>query len=758
MATAKKSRKEGSDNNKKNFWRSFGRFFLCLMFIGIIAGCILTSVVAVYVFEYVEGETDVDLRNLELNYTSIIYATDKETGEPYELQRLSNSGQNRIWAGYDEIPEQLIDATIAAEDERFLEHHGVDWKRTIAVTADYLLSKTIGIGGNAGGGSTIEQQLIKNVKSHTDRSPAVKVQEIFGAIRLDKAYSKEEIMEAYLNTVHFGHGTNGVRAAANLYFDKDISELDLLESSSIIAITQNPTKYDLFTEDGMENNAKRRSYILGNLLEHNKISQSEYDEIINEDPVVAEVSTKEEDSTQSWFIDHVLETVTTDLMEQEGISRQEASNRIIYGGYSIYTTLDTQVQDYLEAKYQDPATFPALFHQDYPTNRTTVSSPQDATYPETACVIMDPFGKILGMMGGNEKDRDRAFNRATQALRQPGSTIKPISAYLQAFDMDLINWSSIYYDKPVKNIKDDITGEDRPWPKNYNLVYDDGPMTVQYALMVSKNTVPAQIIDTIGPQVAYDFLKNQLGLYNLKEGYDNYSEAAMALGGLTQGVTLLEMVGAYQIFANGGMFVEPYCYTEVLDADGEVVLSNRVNPTRVVASDTITVLNKLLQTVTKPGGSGVSANLGAMPLIGKTGTSSDNKDLLFIGATPYYVAGVWMGYDEPDRMDYVYYPPPIMWKNLFADLHKNLPIKNFPESTDVEAHTYCLDSGELATDECPRTAVGWYKKTNLPPVCSIHGDGEPLGEGRDSDNRDSESEEEPDKDEGFSFPWRGLFD
>ena len=728
----------------RRFFGALGRAFAIMVFIGIITGSIVVSVMALYVFNALEDAPIVDLSNVEvnLNNTSYIYVTDPDTQEQTVVKELY-SGQNREWVSYSEIPQTLIDVTVAAEDKRFREHHGVDWLRTIRSTLGYF-----GGSSRIQGGSTITQQVIKNLTGNDEVTPERKVQEIFTALKLEKNYSKEQILETYLNVAFFSNQCYGIQSASKLYFNKDISELNVAEAATLIAITNAPTRYNPLRENpnedygwgtGMEENKERRDYILGEMLDAGMLTQSEYEEWINYEVQLApreEVQSTSDGLTAltDWHTDQVIEDVITDLQEEYNYTRAYATNMVYSGGYRIYSTMDPDIQQSLEDSYANPDTFPAL---------------NNSEYPETAAIVIAPDGSVKGMIGGNEKTSNRLFNRATQSQRHPGSTMKPISAYLNAFERDLITWSTTFVDEPLTLTEN---GETFEWPVNYTNNYTHEPMTVQYAVQQSINTVPAQIVNILTPQVCYDTLKNKFQISTLQEA-DATSLSAMALGGMTTGMTLEELVGCYQIFVTGGMYVKPYTYTHVTDMEGNVILEKDTTQVRVISEETATVLNRLLQTVVSRG-TGAQANIQNQTGIvtaGKTGSSTgvkyvngvqvdiDNPDLWFIGFTPYYIGGVWMGYDIQEEIYYSTYPTPILWKNLMLPIHEGLEAADFTYSENVQALQYCTESGDLATENCPSTATGWYKETYIPSSCILHRSSSTTTAEPESENEDNSS-------------------
>ncbi|MDR2932945.1 MAG: transglycosylase domain-containing protein [Oscillospiraceae bacterium] len=691
----------------KGVFSTIGRVITTIIMVGIITGCIVASVMTVYVLQYIGSDDTVNIDSLKLGYTSIIYATNKD-GQVYELQRLYNIEGNRIWVNYDQINDYTKKAMVAIEDKRFWSHDGVDWRRTFGAFANLFMP-----GASTGGGSTIHQQLIKNVTGDDAYRIDRKVGEIFRAINLAQNYTREQVLEAYLNVVPFGNNTNGIQAAANTYFAKDAIDLTLAEAASIVGITQKPTAHNPFLYP--EANKKRQEHVLFEMHEQGLITDAEYDKALNEKLNFKKTEHYESVSTpQSYFVDHVIESVIDALMEKKEWTRAYATERLYQDGYQIYTTIDEDIQKHLEDYYSTSENFPQVIYNE--------------EYPQSACVITDTNGKILGMVGGiGEKTVSRGFNRATMAKRHPGSAIKPLGVYALNFEYNRINWSSLIDDNP-------INPEDPPsqwWPINFTRVYR-GPTTIDYAVYMSVNTVAVKLGQAITPKTIFDFLHNDLRFDSLIErqviGGQVFSDvdiAPMALGSMTEGVTPLEMAGGYQMFANGGRFTKPYAFTKVVDSNGKVVLETDTTANVVISEDTATILNKLLQRVTSVG-TGTRANLGTFQTAGKTGTSTDDVDQWFVGVTPYYVCQVWLGYDEKDpknyngQIRYSTYAPPIIFKDIMLPLHEGLESKQFEDSPDVQSMTYCTITGDLASPNCTAVATGWYKKNRPPSVCTGH--------------------------------------
>ncbi len=707
------------------FFGNLWRFIAALIMVGIITGCIVAAVLTVYLLRLVNSDEQIRLEDAPMRYTTILYSNSKETGEPEKMLELQTM-EYRIWVSYDQIPKYMIDATIAIEDKRFLEHHGVDWKRT----AGAAINLFIPIYPSKAGGSTITQQLIKNITDDDAFRVDRKVREIFRALRLEQKYSKEQILEAYLNTVFFSNQSYGVQAAANTYFGKDLSELSLAECASIIGITNAPTAFNPFLYP--ENNKRRQEEILFAMYDQQKITEREYQAALEEELVFQQDVAKQRVApVYNYFVDHVIEEVIDDLRKEYGYTYEVAQQMVTSGGLRIYTTIDLDAQAWVEKYYGDKANFPQ-----------TILNPE---YPQSAFVLLDPNGKILALAGGiGEKQGMREFSRATQALRQCGSSIKPIAAYLQGIENDVVTWSTKLEDSPVDKEKN--------WPVNHYGSYL-GSITIDEAIQRSTNTIPVKLVQILTPRRVFDFLYNKLNMTTLIERkvinnqvFTDIADFPMALGGMTEGVTVLEMAGAYQIYANGGYFTAPYSYTQVKDANGDIVLEKDITPRRVISSETSMIVNKLMQRVTNgPHGTGAAARFQttSIPVAGKTGTTDDDRDQWFVGVTPYYVGACWMGFDKPERIRYTNYAPPHVFRQVMEPLHQGLEVKDFPVSSGVVQKNYCTESGELAIDSCPATAVGWYKENNLPSECFLH-----SGEmSRELEERDRFGDSDDDKEE-----------
>ena len=626
--------------------KAAGTVLLILLVTGMMFACVF----AYYVKTCLTPNLDLSLEDFKLNESSTIWYQDS-VGEWRELATLSGK-ENRIWVDYDQIPWYMEKALVSIEDKRFYEHKGVDWYRTAGAFV------TIFTRGESGyGGSTITQQLIKNLTGEKEVTIQRKLTEIFSALELEKKYDKQEIMEWYLNAVYFGEGCFGVQTAAQTYFGKDVSELSLAECASIVGITNLPTYYDPFYN--RQNNKERQETILREMYEQGYIDYTQYRQAVEEELVFTH--TPDEGYTQeimSYYTETVIDDVTQDLMKQKGISEDTARTLLYNGGYQIYSCLDADIQASVDAVYSDLSAI----------SQTAYSDQQ----LQSSIVIMDPFeGKVLALCGGvGEKTINLGLNRATGTYRSPGSSIKPIASYGPAVDLGLITPDTLVSDSP------NITLKGTSWYPNNDSYTNYGLITIYTALQYSLNTVAAQIVDKLpmGPQTSYDYLTTRLGVTSLVPEDCDY--APMALGELTYGLTVREMAQAYCPFVNDGIFTYSRTYSLVTDKDGNVVIDNAPSTIQAFKPNTAYTMTYMMQNGVE-NGTGGEAALWTMPVAGKTGSSSNYQDRWFVGCTPYYVAAVWTGYDMPERIHVSGNPAAQLWKKVMTPVHDGLPWEAF---------------------------------------------------------------------------------
>lgn len=711
---------------KKRGKQRFLKMFLTVALVGIITVSLVAGTFLVYAFTMVDGTMDVNLDDLELNFTTAIYVEDEEKGEWVEYQRLHGE-YNRIWKAYDAnaakdkddttytgIPQKLVDAFVAVEDKRFYTHYGVDWKRTFGA----LVNTFVPIYSSRQGGSTITQQLVKNLTGDNDTSASRKVREIMRARYLENKYSKDTIIECYLNTIPMGHGIYGVEVAANYYFGKSVDELTLLECASLASITKAPSYYS--PDDNAENNKTRRETVLSLMLDEGYITKDEYDAALQEEfNLIASKDELNESEVNNYFVDALIVQVTNDLSEKYGWDDAHAAENFYSGGYKIYATLDPDVQSTVDKVFSNSDTYGI--------------KGKDGNQLQGAITVVDYNGRVKGLAGGiGEKTVNlglSGFNRATDAVRQPGSTMKPIAAYAPAIEEGIIHYSSI--------VNDTATNYNGWTPKNWYNSYWGG-VSVQYALERSINTIPVYLVNKLGTQNSYDFLTQKLGITTLNE--NDIDLSPLGMGGTNGGITTLESAAAYAIFGNGGRYYKPTLYYAVYDQHNDVVLSNEsVEPVVAISEDTATVMNKLLQGVvygSNGTGRGAAGYIPNMKIYAKTGTSNNSNDLWFVGGSPYYVASCWCGYDTQQTISDSAIAQK-MWGAVMSEIHTGLEAKSFTESKYAVSRYYCTSTGLLATDACESKAIGWYKKNNIPSVCTTHG-----GTALDAPSAETENTEE----------------
>ena len=699
---------------------ALARTVVCLLLVGLFTALILSSAFVLYAAKGIDATLDMDMLIENQGRTTKLYYTDAE-GNAVELEeeRLVGS-ENRIWVSLENIPVDVQNAFIAIEDHRFFEHKGMDVRRTAGAVLGFFSS-----GAKHYGGSTITQQLIKNLTGDNSVTPKRKITEIMRSLELEKHMSKEAILELYLNTVYLAEGCYGLETAAETYFGKNASELTAAEGAALAAVIQYPTKYDPIKNP--ENNRARRDTVLWRMHELGLIETDAYEENISSPTVLRLGEKTEEGAKNSWFTETVIEDVITDLSEKYGLSRTAASHMLYNGGLSIHTTMDVKMQAAVEEYYENIENFPTS---------------KEGGRVGSAAVLIDPkSGRLLAVAGGTgEKKSDRIFNLATQMLRSPGSVIKPISVYAPALEKNLITWASVYDDVPVTFTKQ-ARGYSL-WPKNNPRVYS-GLTTVNTALCKSTNTVAVRILEQLGVQTSFGYAKT-LGLEHLIErenGADgeilsDVALAPLALGAVTRGVSVREMTGAYGALACGGVYHETVSYTAVYDKDGKLLLSHDLAGESVFSEDTADIMTRLLQNVVSTGTATDITLQKVLPVAGKTGTSNANTDRWFIGYTPDLLCGVWCGYkDARDIGTYEKNPAVLVFDGLMTKIYaKNCAqtltldkSRTFEHSANVVRCLYCKDSGELPTSACShdlrghRLEYGYFKKGTEPTSrCDTH--------------------------------------
>ncbi|HJC33037.1 MAG TPA: transglycosylase domain-containing protein [Candidatus Mediterraneibacter faecipullorum] len=761
------SRRKKSISSKKRMKkkrvgvRFFKALIICILLLGVI--CLVGG--AVFAKKIIDNTPAVSADDiLPQGYTTNI--TDQSGNV---IETLKDSDSNRVYKTYEEITansEYLPHAFVAIEDERFYEHNGVDLQGIIRAG---IVGITNGFNFTEGA-STLTQQLIKNnvfpnfVNEETffDRVER-KLQEQYLALQIEKEMSKEEILEAYMNTINLGQGCLGVQTAATRYFNKDAADLTLSECAVIAAITQNPTNYDPVTNP--EKNATRRETVLSNMLDQGYITQAEYDEAMADqvyDRILETAAVTADTTPYSYFTDALIEDVVQDLMDEKGYTETQAYNLIYSGGLTIKSTQDTSIQAICDEVVSDESYYPAteygleyamtihradgssenyskenlrtFISENYDSENPLVFSSEDEALqmieaykatlnintdagdyvderytitlqPQVSFVVMDQYtGQVKAIVGGRgEKSGNLTFNRATDDPQQPGSVFKILSTYAPGLNEGKISLATTKVDEPYKY----ESGQNVP---NSYSGYR-GSMTVRDAIRISCNTIAVQTLtDDVGLRTGYDYLKNNFEFSTIVE--DDIAQAT-ALGGITKGVYNLELTAAFASLANSGTYTDPVLYTEILDHDGNVLIDNTAPATHEAVKDsTAYLLTSAMEDVVNSG-TGYGAGLSNMATAGKTGSTDDYVDRWFVGFTPYYTAGIWGGYDANKSMSGYGSWHLSIWNAIMERIHQNLEYKDFEIPTSVVQKSICTETGLLAVSGCP-SRTDYFDKDTLP--------------------------------------------
>ena len=715
-------------------------FLVCMLAAGVVVLCAGLGVVK----GVLDNAPDIDSASvIPRGYKSVI-----KDAEGNKTAELITAGSNRIWVDIEQIPEHVQQAFVAIEDQRFYEHNGIDLKGMLRAGVRAIASGF----KKTEGASTITQQLLKNnvFDFMSESTPAEKIerklQEQYLAVKLEEIMTKDEILEAYLNTINLGQNSLGIQAAANRYFNKDVSELTISEAAVIAGIAKNPVGNNPVSYP--EENRERRETVLNYMLEQEFISQSEYDEAMADD-VYARIQNTNEITgvaeVYSYYVDATIEQVLHDLQEIKGYNSQQVYNLVYNGGLTIETAQDPAIQKIMDEemaneenypqnvyvgldyaltvvkpdgeqinhstqmfekyfKENERSNFEALFDTEedalahIETYKAAVVGPEDTVYeridmtpqPQASRVVMDQAtGYVKGIVGGRgEKTVSLSLNRAVDTTRQPGSTFKPVSTYAPALDTAGMTLATTQFDAPYNY------ANGRP-VRNWNGEAYQGWTSIRKGIEQSMNILAVKTLTDITPALGITYLEN-LGITTMQKetvnGLNDYTQA-MALGGITNGVTNLELTAAYATIANGGVYTKPVLYTRILDHDGNVLIDNTQPKTRTVLKDsTAWLLTSAMKDVVNQG-TGGRARFPGMAISGKTGTTSDNRDIWFVGFTPYYTAGVWGGFDNNHQLANTTYHL-TLWRQVMSRIHEELENKDFPRPDTITSGTVCGGSGK----------------------------------------------------------------
>ena len=754
---------------------------LKLILIFLLTFCIIGGCFGIGMFKGIlySAPTISNLSVIPTGYATVVYDS-----EGNEMTKLVAADSNRSWEKMSKIPEDLAHAFVAIEDERFYDHNGIDLKGIVRAAAEAVQA-----GRLTQGASTITQQLLKNnvfenwTNESTIQKIKRKIQEQYLAIELEKTMEKDEILEIYMNSINLGQNTLGVKAAAQRYFNKPTYQLTLSECAVIASITQNPSRLNPISHP--EANAERRAKVLRNMLKHGYITQAEHDEALADD-VYSRIATVNEEtksnSVYTYFVDEVTEQVLEDLMEIKGYDERQAYNLLYSGGLGIFTTQDTEIQAICDEVFGNEENYPenvkwylnyvltvkkangdkenhstemfrSHFRQFDSSFNLLYSSKDDAyaaieeykaavmedgdtvdgervtltPQPQVSITIEDQAtGHIVAMVGGRgTKEASRTLNRATNTTRQPGSTFKTLSTYAPALDSAGLTLADVQNDAPYNY------ASGRPvsnwWGKEYR-----GLLSLRYGIAQSANIVAVKTMTQITPQLGFDYLLN-FGFTTLvdrrieKDGtVVSDIGQPLALGGITDGVTNMELNAAYAAIANQGNYVKPKLYTKIVNHNGNVLIDNTTSiKKQVIKESTAWLLTNAMEDVVNGRGTGGSANFGNMAIAGKTGTTTDYKDVWFAGYTPYYTATVWTGYDNNVSLKSSAEKnlSKTLWKQVMSKIHENLEYRSFPMASGIVTAAVCSKSGKLpiqgVCDGCITTE--YFAEGTVPTTtCDVH--------------------------------------
>jgi len=690
-----KAPKKGKKKRRTFSLTRFLKFIILTLLLIILVG---GSVALGTAYAWVKSARPLNVNELfDLNQTTYI------VDENDKLIDKLHANENRTMVTIDQIPKNLQNAFIAIEDKRFMDHHGIDIYRILgALKADIQSGKT------SQGASTITQQLIKNVYLSPEKKWKRKVVEMYYAIQLERTFRKDQILEAYLNTIGLGHNVAGVKAAGLYYFGKELDQLTLAECAMIAGITRYPSAYSPYLN--FDKATERKELILNEMLSQGYITQEEHDEAMKQEIKLAKVETEIE---TTYFSDMVISDVINALQKQLGLTKEEAEIKLYNGGLTIVSTIDTEMQNMVEETFKNTKLFPESKEDE-----------NGILQPEAAVIIIENgTGEIKAVMGGRSEKVRRGLNRATQSLRQPGSTIKPLAVYAPALDNGY-TVGTVVDDAPVSY--------GNYTPRNYSNDFK-GLVTVREAIQHSTNVVAVKIVQDIGLSRSMEYMK-KFGITTMVTREDNgvtndEGLGSLALGGVTKGVKPIEMAAAYSVFPNKGILIKPISFTKILDKDGNVIFENKPEKSKVISEQVAYLMVDIMKGVVR-GGTGGNAALSKMPVAGKTGTTTKNVDAWFTGYSPYYTASVWIGHDEPKPMSFTggSYPARL-WKAIMEEAHKDLKVKDFERPGGLVSVDICTVSGKRPSELCALDPRGSRIKSELfikgtePPVesiCDVH--------------------------------------
>ena len=773
--------------------------FIRLLFVSLIALCIGVTCLGIGSFKgVIDNAPDVnDIDIMPLGYATFLY-----DDQGNQIRKLAAPDANRLPVTLEQIPVELQHAVVAIEDERFYEHNGIDVRGILRAGVKALTSGDFSEGASTITQQLLKNNVFTNWTSESTQLERFtrKFQEQYLAIQVEKKTDKDTILENYLNTINLGAGAYGVQAAARQYFDKDVWDLNLSEFATLAGITQNPTKFNPILNP--DSNKKRRKEVLQHMLDQNYITEEQYKEALEDDVYSRIQAAQEKHSDNSntiytYFEDELTDQIINDLMNIKGYTKTQATNLLYSGGLKVYTTQDSAIQNILDEEYTDPSNFPdqtqyeldfaltvtdpegnqvnyskemlqLYFQNEDPNFDLLFDSPEEgqtyvdrykeniladgskivaervnfAPQPQSSMSVIDQHtGYVKALIGGRgEKTASLTLNRATDTTRQPGSTFKIVSTYAPALNEKGMTLATTFEDEPY-------TYPDGSPVNNSTRSYE-GTTTIRTAIQNSVNVVAVKCLEEVTPDLGLKYLDN-FGFTTLAHGTEADKDAngniwsdanlATALGGITKGVTNVELCAAYASIANSGNYIKPIYYTKILDHNGNVLIENTSVERSVIKESTAYLLTSAMEDVVKYG-TGTACQLDNMAVAGKTGTTEAYNDVWFVGYTPYYTCAIWSGYDNNEKLpDYARKYHRNLWKKVMTRIHEGLPQKDFEKPASVEKLSICAISGLLPRAGCPVTTEYFDVGTMPTEYCEEHFYDESSYDYDTSDQTDSSS-------------------
>ena len=754
--------------------------FIRILFVSLIALCIGVTCLGIGSFRgVIDNAPDVnDIDIMPLGYATFLY-----DDQGNQIRKLAAPNSNRLPVTLDQIPEDLQHAVVAIEDERFYEHNGIDVKGILRAGVKAITTGDFSEGASTITQQLLKNNVFTNWTSESTwlEKFTRKFQEQYLAVQVEKKTDKNTILENYLNTINLGAGAYGVQAAARQYFDKDVWNLNLSECATLAGITQNPTRFNPIVNP--ENNQKRRKEVLQHMRDQNYITKKQYkaalaDDIYSRIQAAQEKNSSTENTVYTYFEDELTDQIINDLMNIKGYTKTQATNLLYSGGLKVYTTQDSNIQTILDEEYADPSNYPdevqyeldyaltvtdpdgnqvnyskemlqLYFQNEDPSFDLLFDSPEEgqtyvdrykenilangskvvaervnfAPQPQSSMSVIDQqTGYVKALIGGRgEKTASLTLNRATDTTRQPGSTFKIVSTYAPALNEKGMSLATTFEDEPYEY-------PDGSPVNNATRSYN-GTTTIRTAIQNSINVVAVKCLEQVTPELGLQYLDN-FGFTTLAHGTEADTDAngnvwsdanlATALGGITRGVTNIELCASYAAIANGGTYIKPIYYTKILDHNGNVLIENTSAGRSVIKESTAYLLTSAMEDVVKKG-TGTACQLDNMAVAGKTGTTEAYNDLWFVGYTPYYTCAVWSGYDNNEKLpDYARNFHKTLWKKVMTRIHEGLPEKDFTKPASVEKLSVCSETGLLPRAGCPVITEYFDVGTMPTEYCEEH--------------------------------------